>query len=226
MRGLHYVQLEPVWGKPVDTAASLRGTCAHALVACDIDTTSLLQHFVDLLADSETTVRAEVARAIGQVGGEGILLLRLKALTSDKEAVVIGECFQAILWRQHRDGVAFVSRFLESEKLDIQFEAVSALAASREPEALEVVKRLWTADISTALRRGIVFSCGESPLPEAADFLLSLVDARHIDVAALALAALAASRFNGAVRERALQAAENSADPTIIQSFRRAFEAA
>ena len=52
-----------------DTAGTLRATCALALVQCRrLTNDELLAHLVDLLADKDKTVRAEVARAIEQVG--------------------------------------------------------------------------------------------------------------------------------------------------------------
>jgi HEAT repeat protein len=207
----------------VDAAAGLRVTCAHALVACEIDTFTLLEEFVDLLADPEKIVRVEVVRAIGEMGGEGILLLRLKALSSDPEPEVIGECFLGLLRRQRSDAVPFVARFLKATRPDIQFEAASALAASRESEALGIVKQFWMTDISPDLRRAIVFSCGDSPFPEASEFLLSLVGDRREGVGAAALEAIGSSRFSDSARERALRAAEETHDPKIMRSYAKAF---
>jgi hypothetical protein len=34
LAGMHHIQLEPVWGGSADTAGTLRGTCAFALVQC------------------------------------------------------------------------------------------------------------------------------------------------------------------------------------------------
>jgi HEAT repeat protein len=237
LRGLHHVQLEPAWGKPVDAAAGLRVICAHALVACDIDTFALLEHFTDLLADPEKIVRLEVVRAIGEIGSEGILLLRLKALCSDPEPEVIGECFLALLRRQRGEGVTFVARFLRGGPFDfarcaryaqgditnIQFEAASALASSRESEALEIVKQFWLTNISQDLRRAIVFSLGDSPVPEAADFLLSLVSDRRDGVAAAAVEALGSSRFKDTAREPTLRAVEKLSDPQLERVFAKAF---
>ena len=54
LRGLHFIQHEPVWGGSSDTAATLRATCALALVQCrSLTEAELLRHFVDLLADKE-----------------------------------------------------------------------------------------------------------------------------------------------------------------------------
>src|SRR5579872_6795460 len=45
LRGIHHIQMEPVWGGEEDTAATLRGTCALALPACaDITRIETLRH--------------------------------------------------------------------------------------------------------------------------------------------------------------------------------------
>src|ERR1019366_97663 len=51
LRGIGHVQMEPVYGGSVDTALTLRGSCALALVACTLDRQTILTRLVDLLAD-------------------------------------------------------------------------------------------------------------------------------------------------------------------------------
>ena len=81
LTGMRHIQLESVWGGSEDTAGTLRGTCALALVQCrELDSHRLLVHLVPVLADKEPTVRVNVVRAIEQVGTDSAaLLLRLLA---------------------------------------------------------------------------------------------------------------------------------------------------
>ena len=52
LRGLRHIQLEPVWGGVSDTAGTLRGTCALALVGCrDLLENELLAYLIELLTD-------------------------------------------------------------------------------------------------------------------------------------------------------------------------------
>ena len=87
LRGMRHHQLEPVWGGSSDTAGALRSTCTHALVDCPgISDADLLTALLEPMTDSDKTVRAEAARAIGQVGGvSASLLLRLSALKAKAE---------------------------------------------------------------------------------------------------------------------------------------------
>lgn len=225
IRGLQHIQLEPVWGGSEDRAGLLRSTCAHALAACDIDGVSRLQLLTDHLIDEERTVRREVVRAIANVGGnESVLLIRLKALTGDIDAEVVGQCFSALMDLDPRESVGFVERFLGSKDVDVVIEAVAALAVAREPRGFEAVRRLWPTGISVDLRRAILFSCAASPVPLATEFLLSIVDQGGGEVAVWALSALADSRFRNEAKERARLAAHQSGNSQLIEAYRAAFE--
>jgi HEAT repeat protein len=60
LRGMHHIQMEPVWGGSSDTAGTLRATCALALVQCrSLMEPDLLAHLVQLLGDKDKAVRAE-----------------------------------------------------------------------------------------------------------------------------------------------------------------------
>lgn len=196
LSGIAHVQLEPVWGGSADSAATLRGACALALVDCQLDDFEILTRLTDCLVDPEKPVRLDAAVAIAQMGRpEGALLLRLKALAGDREPEVTGQCFASLLVLAPHDSVSFVNRFVDTGGEDVQSEAACALAQSREPEALEAVKKLWRGRVPAGARRAILISLGASPLREAAEFLVSVIAADSTDLASDALAALEASRF-------------------------------
>jgi hypothetical protein len=222
-RGLQYY--ERTWG--FDSAAGLRATCAHALVACDIDGLKRYELLIDHLVDPERTVRREVVRAIAQVGSsESVLLLRLKAVTGDADAEVIGECFVALLDLEPRESVTFVRRFLASADQGLTGEAASALAGSRVSEALRVVHEFWRVEISTELRRTIIFSSAASPRAEASEFLLSIVGDRSRELSVWAVCALASSRFRNEVKDRLRLLAERTGDTKVVEAYVREFESA
>jgi hypothetical protein len=224
VRGLKHVQLEPAWGGTEDRAGPLRATCAHALVACDIDRAELLRLLTDRLFDPDAVVRRDVVRAIAQSGGfESVLLLRLKALSGDVDAEVFGECFALLLDLEPRESVEFVARFLTAKNAEVVIEAAGALAGSRVADAFNVVRRLWAGPISSDLRRSIVFSCAASPLTEAAEFLLSIVAGERADLVEPALTALAASRLRHDFEDRARQAVAQRDDDRLGAMCARAF---
>jgi HEAT repeat protein len=114
LRGLHHVQMEPVWGGQEDTATVLRGACALALAQCtDITRQAVIRHLIDAFTDETATVRADIARALEQMEGEeACLLLRLKALLGDKEPAVTGQVLESLLRLEHAAAVPFVAKVL------------------------------------------------------------------------------------------------------------------
>ncbi len=110
LRGIAHVQPEPVWGGQADSAGTLRGTCALALVDCRLDELEILTHLTDRLADKEMPVRVDAALAIAQFARpEGVLPLRLKAWLGDDEPEVIGQCFTSLMALDSRAALGLIA---------------------------------------------------------------------------------------------------------------------
>jgi HEAT repeat protein len=225
LRGITHIQLEPAWGGRADTAAGLRGTCALALVDCVLDDLEILTYLTDALADQDKTVRIDAARAIEQLNrAEGGLLLRLKALIGDPDPDVMGQCFSSMLSLAPSAVVAFISRFLKSPSEDVQLEAASALAQCRDPEAVKVLHEYWQDPlVSLEVRQALLINLGASPLPEAIDFLLSVVSREPVALAGTAVGALASSRFQHEIRERLAAAIEERDSGELRMLFEKTF---
>lgn len=127
--------MEPFYLGAVDTAITLRGACALALVACSLDRQTILTHLIDRLTDKPPVQRDAISALDQLPGPDTILLLRLKALLPELAPEVTGQCFDALLELSPEDSIPFVSRFLEAKDPDLQSEAVGALASSRQPAA-------------------------------------------------------------------------------------------
>lgn len=141
LRGMRHSQLEPVWGGRSDTAGTLRSISALALVQCrSISNHDVLVHLVDLLCDEDKSVRAEIMRAIEQVGSPAAsLLLRAKALTGDREPEVLGACYSGILRLEGVRAISWVEQFL-SRADDASSEAALAIAETRSIEGFHSLK--------------------------------------------------------------------------------------
>jgi HEAT repeat protein len=227
LRGLAHVQLEAVWGGRQDTAATLRGTCAHALVACRTDSFSVLIRLTGLLSDPETPVRIDAVRAIAQLSArEGVLPLRLKALTGDKEPEVTGHCFAALLSLAPRESLEFVAGFLHHADADVRMEAAGALALSYEPEAIEHLRRFFESQTDPFVKKTLLTLLGGSPVPAAADFLVSVLEDSSGPVAAEAVKALANSRFRAQVHGRVATIIAGRGDDELTSLLARAFDQA
>jgi HEAT repeat protein len=224
LRALRHFQPEAVWGGTEDTAGTLRGAAALALVACALPRLEILEPLADLLAaDPAKTVRVEAALAIAQLSGaDSALLLRFKALTGDKEPEVIGQCLISLL-DISPDYIPFVSRFLDSNHADVQAEAAAALGTSLDPRAAATLIDFYHRSSDSQLRRAILLSLGASRSSEAADFLLSLIPQAPFDDAGYAVRGLAAGRFREDYRARAEKAVGERGDRKLIGVFEKEF---
>ena len=224
LRGIVHIQLEPVWGGRADSAATLRGTCALALVDSDLGDLEILGHLTSGLADPEKPVRIDTATAIAQLARpEGALLLRLKVLLGDPEPEVMGQCFLSLLSLAPQDSIPLVGQFLKASHEGICLEAAGALAQSRELEALEILIGFWRDRLSPQLRSAVVASLAASPLPESAEFLVTIIEQESAALAARAIEALAASRFCAGMRDRVASVVEGKQDANLARTFEQAF---
>ena len=224
LRGIVHVQQEAAYLRPEDTAVTLRGTCAMALIGCRLDNFEVLKQLTGLLADTETPARIDAARAIAQLGArEGALLLRLKAQLGDTEPEVIGHCLAALLSLAPVDSLPFVARFLRSSDEDIRTEAAGVLTESREPEALEILKEFLSRQIDPEVHRTVLTLLGTSPQPASGDYLVSVIESASERVAGYALTALGKSRFGAACQERARELVKARQSPALEMAFHAAY---
>ncbi len=225
VRGVTHVQFEPAWGGRADTAGSLRGTCARALTDCFLDDLEILRYLTDGLADPDKTVRIDSAIALDQLNRpEGALLLRLKLLIGDAETEVLGQCCTSLLGLAPDGGVSFVARFLHHADADMQIEAASALGQCRDPAAVDVLLAFWQEELlSLDLRRAILISLGASPLPESAEFLLSVISSEPPTLVETAITALATGRFAADSHPRAAEAVIARGVPSLERHFDEKF---
>lgn len=224
LTGIVHVQMEPVWGGRADSAATLRGTCALALVDCQLDDLEILTHLADRLADAEKPVRVDAALAIGQFGRtEGVPLLRLKALLGDREPEVTGQCFASLMSLVPGESLAFISSFLQRDDDEVCAEAASALALSREPEAIEILRGFWSRPVRRDVHRAILISLGGSALREAAELLLEVLSKESGEIAAQALTSLATSRFHQEMRGQVRNALGSKQDAELDRLFAKLF---
>jgi HEAT repeat protein len=181
LRGMRHIQLEAVWGGRSDTAGTLRATCALALVQCrSLTNDEVLKYLVDLLADKEKTVRAEVARAIEQVGSPtASLLLRLRAALGNDDPEVLGACYGGVLRLEGVAAIPWVSRFLASQD-DAAGEAALAIAGTHSPQAFDTLQKNLTAH--DPWFRSVMLSAIALTRQDAAmEFLLELVKSESPD---------------------------------------------
>jgi HEAT repeat protein len=220
LRGLRHRQLEASWGPPVDSAAALRGTCAHALVDCPgISDADLLTILLEPLTDADKTVRMEAARAIGQVGGvSAALILRLRALLGNDEPEVLGAVYSALLSLEGAQAIPLVGGYLK-EGGDLAAEAAFALADLRTPEALAALIERLRAGADAWFGSVLLSAIALTRLPEAIDFLLALI-VRDVREAPQAIEAIGRTAPNAELRARVQRAVEQTGSQRLEQALR------
>jgi HEAT repeat protein len=193
LRGMRHIQLEPVWGGSSDTAGTLRATCALALVQCrSLVDADLLAHLVELLADKDKAVRAEVVRAIEQVGSpSAALLLRLRAILgsglnsgpNSEEPEVLGACYSGILRLEGASAIPWVSRFLVSAD-DSAAEAALAIAGTHSPQGFEVLRERFAKEADPWFCSVLLSAIALTRQDAALEFLLDLVRSESLQAEA------------------------------------------
>jgi len=210
LAGARCVQLEPSFGKPVDTAVRLRCACAYGLARIAHPDAHYI--LADLLVDDESLVRAAAAKALAYTGTpEAEIALRLKALVGDEEPDVMSECFTGLLAMAPDRSLDFVARSLGPDNPALMERAALAIGASRLPEAYGLLRKRWDEDLSPTVRRALLVPIALVRSDEAFDFLLQLVRSAERKMAQEAVSALGIYADNESQR-KIREAVESRAD--------------
>jgi HEAT repeats len=205
LAGMRHIQLEPVWGGTEDSAGTLRGTCALALVQCrGINSHHVLTLLTPLLADKQLSVRVNAARAVEQVGTDSAtLLLRLRAELASDGPELLGTCYSGVLAIEGPSAIPWVAQFLPPED-DAAAEAAMAIAQARTPEAFEVLRAAFDRAHDPWFRKAVLSAAAFTRHPEAIEWLLRLI-VREPRAAGDAHQALCGSAPSAATLERLKQ---------------------
>jgi HEAT repeat protein len=225
LRGMRHHQMEPSFGPPIDTAGTLRATCAHALVDCPgISDSDLLTALLDPFTDTDKTVRMEAARAIANVGGiSAALILRLRALLgsapTESEPEVLGAVFSSLLSLEGAQAVPLVSQALEPGD-DFSAEAAFALAELRTESALATLLARLRAGADPWFTGVLLSAVALTRLPAAIDFLIASIE-RDERSATEAIEALSRIAPNEELRLRMEQAVDQADSARLRKALRK-----
>lgn len=177
LTGIRHIQMEPVWGGSSDTAGTLRGSCALALVQCrELNSHLVLTYLLPLFADKELSVRVNAVRAVEQVGTDsGALLLRLRAELASDEPELLGACYSGVLGIEGPSAIPWTARFLSGED-DTAAEAAMAIAQTHTPEAFELLRSTFTQARHPWFRTAVLSAVALTRQRDATEWLLSLVE--------------------------------------------------
>jgi hypothetical protein len=221
LKGIRHVQMEGAYGPPVDNAVPLRVVSALGLAQSRYP--DAMEELVRLLADKELGARVGAVRAIASAGEPASpLLLRLKVLTGDPEAEVLGECFSGLLTLAPAKSLPFVATYLEDDEA-ISEAAMLALGATRRADAFEVLKQAWERPLSPELRRTLLLSIATLRLQEALDFLIATITEGPQQAAVDAIAALGLYRDDSKIRAIVADAVSSRGGRPLMEAFRAAW---
>lgn len=221
LAGIRHVQKEAAWGKPIDTAAELRGLCALGLVRMAYR--DVMSELVELLVDESHQSRIMAARAIAYAGrDEGALLLRLKILTGDPIDDVTGECLIALAGLSRTKALPFIRKYLDSPNPTLAESAALAIGEMRDESALTILLEQWQRDALPESRKTLALPIALSRLPRSLEFLLAAIATEPESVAGAAVEALAIYRHAEAPLARVKAAVEARRSPKLTAQFEKA----
>jgi hypothetical protein len=223
VRGMRHIQMEPSFGRPVDTAETLRGICLLALVACtDLDRDEALRCFVDALTETSHTIRTEAVRALGQMEGlEAALVLRLKARLGDEEPQVTGQVFDALLGIEGEKALPLLAEYLQKADSGVREEAALALGSSRLPRACEILQECYAGERHPQFREVLLRAVSLTRQQPAIEWLLGLVRTARKPDAVDAIHALALHRGSEEIRRDVASAVRGRG---LDEEYRKLFE--
>jgi HEAT repeat protein len=222
LAGLRHVQKEPAFPEAIDTAAGLRGLCAHALV--HIGHRTALLDVAPLLLDPEPVTRAEAAGALGESGMDGAAAaLHVKVLAGDKEPDVLGAAYKALLQIAPARYLKVVSAVLQDGRDEEVEAAALALGESRAPGALDLLKDAAREHAASRTADGVLLGIGLLRSDAANAFLLSLVEDAPEAQATKAISALALHRHDEALVEKLRGVVKGRGSRKLTAAFEERF---
>lgn len=222
LAGLRHRQIEGAFPLPIDTAAGLRGLCAHALF--QIRHPAALLEVAPMLFDKEPIARAEAAAALGGSGMDGAAaVLHVKVLAGDREPDVLGAAYKGLLRILPERYLPLVAKALmEGGEGEVEAAAL-ALGESHAQGAFEALRRGWEKHRFGREGSGILLAIALLRSDAANDFLVSLVEGAPEGEAAGALAALALHRHDEALAARVESAVKARGSRRLAEAFAERF---
>lgn len=200
-----WVQLEPAWGPPIDTAAPLRQRGLLALARLGHQELELL--CAERLVDLVPPVRAAAAEALAHgraPGGPPLLLLKLRV--GDEDPMVTLAVMQGLLALAPERGEAELAPLLAGDG-DLRELAAIALGQSRSERALDLLAEALATAVRAVDRQPLYRAIGLHRSERALALLLERIETGAHEDAVAALEAVAPRRFDPGVSDRVRAAA-------------------
>ena len=221
-QGTRHVQLEPIFGGHEDTAANLRAQSALALARLDDE--DLFFELPALLIDPEAAARLAAVKALIYFSSEkSELLLRLKALTGDREQQIFSECLAGLMLIHPERSLDFVTSFLVSSDFNVVESAALALGESRLPQAFHILHTHWENSIDREFKKMLLLPMALIRSGVSFDFLCDVLHDEYVEYAVAALLALKVYANDSEQRETIRQVVEARAERNISDVYEREY---
>jgi hypothetical protein len=222
LKGVRYRQFEPVWGRSVDTAGELRGTCGLGLVR--VGYRDVAGELADLLADPEPQARIAAARGLAYLDrDEGALPLRTKILLGDDQPDVTGECLTALLRLNPVKYLSFVARFLDDRDDALRDRAAASIGQCKHPAAFELLERRWDATIDPNDRKALLPVIANVRSEASLGFLLGQINDASAGAARDVIEAMSPYRNDRQVRAKVEALVRERDNALVTDAFDRTF---
>jgi len=222
LKGIHHVQMEPVYGGQEDTAADLRAKSAIALAKQEYP--GVFFELVPLLADPEPQPRIAAIKALTYLNEDkSELLLRLKVLTGDDEPQISSECFAGLMSIAPQRSMPFVANYLTASDVLITEGAALALGESRDPQAFGLLRDVWEDTLDQELKKLLLLPMALSRCDDAFQFLLDVVACEYKDYAAAAVKALRVYADSEEQREKIQHTVTTRHDLLVTEAYNNEF---
>jgi HEAT repeat protein len=220
--GTSYVQLEPGYGKPTDSAAGVRGRAIAALARIGHSDVPLAA--AQLLADPEVAVRRAAADALGYHGERASAgLLWFKLHQGDDDDLVTLACAYAVLTVAPEWGLRALRPLLFGTDLKMRELCALALGEVRHDGALELLFEYVDETVTPHARVLAFGGLGVSRSERARTFLLERAKNGGATEAKAAIAALGTHAHEPGLAERVREAAEGNSGVDVRADVARAF---
>ncbi len=168
--GCRHIQMEKVFGNPVDTAPNLRANSLNGLLGTGCTDANLIA--ADLLADPAEAPRQAAAQALTQLGGEaGATILRFKARNGDESNAVMTDVLSGLMQMDAPRHLDFVAQFLDGTNAAA---AGIALGECGDEQALETLLEAYRRKRRIDIQEQWLVAIGLNRSERAFDFLLDI----------------------------------------------------
>jgi hypothetical protein len=189
-----YVQKEPSWGPPIDTAGGVRSRAIVALARIRFSDLALVA--AELLADPLPAVRRAAVEALihhGERAGAGLVLLKLRS--GDEDHLVILTGASALLALAPDWALRELEPMLFGDDESRRELATIALGQSGREDALDLLLSYLERAVSTDDRAPVLRAMGTHRSERARDFLLQRIADGSEPEARAAIESLGARNF-------------------------------